>query len=76
VSPQSAPIDDLDGLREQMRRLDESLRGGDVPRPANWGGYLLRASRVELWTSGEDRLHDRVLCERQGELWIAQRLAP
>jgi pyridoxamine 5'-phosphate oxidase len=76
VSPQSAPIDDLDGLREQKRRLDESLRGGEVPRPAHWGGYLLRANVVELWTSGEDRLHDRVQYERQGSLWTPRRLAP
>jgi pyridoxamine 5'-phosphate oxidase len=76
VSPQSAPIDDLDDLRDRMRRLDESLRGGEVPRPANWGGYLIRADRVELWTSGKDRLHDRVAYERQGEVWVARRLAP
>jgi pyridoxamine 5'-phosphate oxidase len=76
VSPQSAPIPDLDGLREQKRALAERLDGGPVPRPASWGGYLLVASSVELWTSGEDRLHDRVLYERRGEVWIPQRLAP
>jgi pyridoxamine 5'-phosphate oxidase len=76
VSPQSAPIADLDGLREQKRRLDERLQGGEVPRPASWGGYLLRADSVELWTSGADRLHDRVLYERQGVAWTSRRLAP
>ena len=76
VSPQSAPIGDLDRLREQKRALAERLHGGPVPRPANWGGYLLVARCVELWTSGEDRLHDRVLYERRGEVWIPQRLAP
>jgi pyridoxamine 5'-phosphate oxidase len=76
VSPQSAIIDSLDDLREQKRRLDESLQGAEVPRPANWGGYLLRSSAVELWTSGEDRLHDRVRYERQGDVWMPRRLAP
>jgi pyridoxamine 5'-phosphate oxidase len=76
VSPQSAPIAGLDDLRDRRRRLDESLRGGEVPRPPNWGGYRLRAGSVELWTSGDDRLHDRVLYVRRGEAWVAERLAP
>ncbi len=76
VSPQSAPIDSLDGLRQQRQELDERLHGGQVPRPENWGGYRLRTSSVELWTSGEDRLHDRIRYERRGDLWIPQRLAP
>jgi pyridoxamine 5'-phosphate oxidase len=76
VSPQSETIAGLDDLREQMRRLDEALGGVEVPRPANWGGYLLRTNAVELWTSGADRLHDRVRYERQGNVWTARRLAP
>jgi pyridoxamine 5'-phosphate oxidase len=76
VSPQSAPIESLDELRERRRRLDESLHGGEVPRPPNWGGYRLRASSVELWTSGEDRLHDRIHYQRRGDVWVPERLAP
>jgi pyridoxamine 5'-phosphate oxidase len=76
VSPQSAVIDSLDSLREERRRLDDALRGAEIPRPANWGGYLLRTNAVELWTSGQDRLHDRVRYERQGDVWTARRLAP
>ena len=76
VSPQSEPIENLDELRERRRQLDESLHGGPVPRPSNWGGYRIHASSVELWTSGEDRLHDRIRYEREGSVWVAQRLAP
>jgi pyridoxamine 5'-phosphate oxidase len=76
VSPQSAPIESLDDLRERKRRLDESLHGGPVPRPPSWGGYRLRAHSVELWTRGDDRLHDRVRYERRGEVWVPQRLGP
>jgi pyridoxamine 5'-phosphate oxidase len=76
VSPQSTPLEDLGALREQMRSLDMSLQGSEVPRPAHWGGYLVRAAVVELWTSGADRLHDRVEYERHGDGWIARRLAP
>ena len=76
VSPQSAPIESLEDLRERRRQLEESLNGGEVQRPPNWGGYRLCASTVELWTGGEDRLHDRVRYELRGEVWVSQRLAP
>jgi pyridoxamine 5'-phosphate oxidase len=76
VSPQSATIESLEVLREQRRLLDESLRGREVPRPTNWGGYRLLARSVELWTSGEGRLHDRVLYERRGDGWESKRLGP
>ena len=35
--------------------------GGAVPRPDNWGGYLLRPSHAEFWQHRESRLHDRVI---------------
>ncbi len=78
VSPQSAPIESLERLREEKRRLEASLGGAAVPRPPRWGGYLLQAIRVELWTNGEDRLHERLLFERAapGSHWVLQRLAP
>jgi pyridoxamine 5'-phosphate oxidase len=76
VSPQSEIIDELAPLRQRMRELDGALQGAQVPRPAHWGGYLLRANVVELWTSGADRLHDRFHYRRQGDVWVARRLAP
>jgi pyridoxamine 5'-phosphate oxidase len=76
VSPQSEIIDDLGALRGRMRELEGALRGTEVPRPAHWGGYLLRANVVELWTSGADRLHDRLRYQRQGDAWLPRRLAP
>jgi len=81
VSPQSAPIESLEQLRAERRRLEDSLHGAEVPRPARWGGYRLHATRAELWTRGADRLHDRVQFDRRGgpggdAAWQIQRLAP
>ena len=30
-----------------------------IARPAHWGGYRLWADRVELWSAGPGRIHDR-----------------
>lgn len=76
VSPQSRPITAIEDLYARCADLEASLAGAPVPRPAHWGGYLLRATSVELWRGGVDRLHDRLLYARRGELWEQTRLAP
>ena len=54
-----------------------------VPRPENWGGYLVRPEVVEFWQGQPSRLHDRLRFVRTGEgnlddraAWQVQRLAP
>ena len=50
---------------------------GEVPLPADWGGYALRPRWIEFWESREDRLHDRLrYARRPGGVWRLERLAP
>ncbi len=76
ASPQSEPL----GSRRELDRLvDEAearFAGAEVPRPAHWGGYLLRPLTVEFWQGQVGRLHDRFRYRREGELWTIERLAP
>ena len=76
VSPQSQPIDSLDELLARQSALDAELAGRAVERPANWGGFDLRATAVELWRSGPSRLHDCMRYERKGAGWVATRRGP
>jgi pyridoxamine 5'-phosphate oxidase len=76
VSPQSRPIASLEALREKQRALEAELSGRPVPRPASWGGYRITATRVELWTSGADRMHERLVFERTGDAWQKSLLGP
>jgi pyridoxamine 5'-phosphate oxidase len=92
ASEQSRPIGSrhelLAKVRETMVRfgLDparppEAGAVVNIPRPPHWGGFRLRADRVELWVSGPGRIHERALWQRDaaasGEvLWTAQRLQP
>jgi pyridoxamine 5'-phosphate oxidase len=77
ASPQSQPIESLDEVLRRQHELAAEYASKEVPRPPNWGGYLLRASAVELWRGGADRLHERLRYDRQasGE-WAERRLAP
>ena len=56
-----------------QRFSDESQ---EIPRPANWGGYLIRPKAIEFWHGRPSRLHDRISFRREGEEWKMARLAP
>ena len=75
ASPQSRPLADraeLDGLyAEAQERF-----GDNVPLPPTWGGFRLVADAYEFWQHGDDRLHDRIRYEREGDGWSLTRLAP
>ena len=71
VSPQSAVIAGREGLERAAAAL-----GDDVPRPQDWGGYLLVPSLWEFWQHRVDRLHDRFRYRRGEGGWVVERLAP
>jgi pyridoxamine 5'-phosphate oxidase len=76
ASPQSSPLASAAELREAFDRVSARFAGQTVPRPDNWGGYRVRPARIEVWTAGQYRLHDRVLYTRRGEGWTVERLYP
>ncbi len=97
ASPQSAVI----GERADLERLTSAAEArfseapqagqapkpkpGGVPRPAHWGGYLVRPLSVEFWQGRRSRLHDRLRYRRPAaeaglptgrSNWTVERLAP
>ena len=75
ASPQSRPLTS----RAELERLwaDAAARHGDDPQlPPHWGGYRLVPDAYEFWEHGDDRLHDRIRYERDGDRWSITRLAP
>jgi pyridoxamine 5'-phosphate oxidase len=75
ISPQSRPVE-RDELDRRYKELAQELGDADVPRPAHWGGYLLRPDVIEFWQGRDSRMHDRFLYSRQREGWGIERLAP
>jgi pyridoxamine 5'-phosphate oxidase len=76
ASPQSRPVANRDVLEAAVAELASRHPDGDVPRPEEWGGLRLVASRFEFWQHGDDRLHDRFRYRREGEIWTVDRLGP
>ena len=78
ASDQSRPIRDRAEL--EKRYAEAAARFGDdepVPRPPYWGGFRIVPRRIEFWQGRENRLHDRLLYERQEDgSWKRGRLMP
>jgi pyridoxamine 5'-phosphate oxidase len=89
ASEQSSVIPSREELDTSMQQKEAEFRDRDVPRPPHWGGYRLLPSRIEFWTGRDDRMHDRMVYEREiprkgpgpssdeaDSGWRSQRLAP
>ncbi len=81
VSEQSRPLVDDESLNVaaakkaaelglDYARLDPANPAA-IPRPDHWGGYRLWIERVEFWSEGAGRFHDRVLYSRTLDLRVA-----
>ncbi|MBH8569335.1 pyridoxamine 5'-phosphate oxidase [Microvirga sp. STS02] len=77
ASPQSQVIGSREELEAREEAVAEEFGAQDpLPRPAHWGGYILRPTRLELWQGRPSRLHDRIVYELEGATWKRSRLAP
>jgi pyridoxamine 5'-phosphate oxidase len=77
VSHQSQPVPDRGYLEREMAELVARYDGREIPCPPHWGGYRMRADRIEFWQGREHRLHDRIDYRRTADGgWQIQRLAP
>jgi len=76
ASRQGAPLASRDELRARYEEMSRRFADGPVPRPPFWGGYGLRAERIEVWQADPHRLHHRVGYERGPNGWRHQILSP
>ena len=76
ASRQSRPLDSRATLETAVAALDERYRGRPIPRPAYWHGFRVRPYQIEFWADRDNRLHDRIVYEREGQGWKLSRLAP
>jgi pyridoxamine 5'-phosphate oxidase len=77
ASPQSQTIDSREALEQRLAELEQQHGTGELPLPANWGGFRLAPQTFELWQQRHDRLHDRLRYRRGADArWVLERLAP
>jgi len=77
VSPQSQVVPSREYLENNLKELEQQFEGRKIPRPQNWGGYLVKPVSIEFWQGRPNRLHDRIRYTLQDDYsWKIERLAP
>ncbi len=65
VSRQSQVASSYSDIEAQVKEFLEQYSDTDIPKPVNWGGYLLQPSYFEFWRGHTSRLHDRIAFSRK-----------
>lgn len=76
-SLQSTTLERREDLLERVRLTEERFADATIPRPPFWSGFRVIPHRIEFWSAGEFRLHDRIVYERiDGGEWYTRTLYP
>jgi pyridoxamine 5'-phosphate oxidase len=76
ASDQSRALDSRATFEGRYEAIRERFEGGEVPRPPRWSGWRVAPERIEFWTDGAHRLHERRLFTRAGDGWNEGLLYP
>jgi pyridoxamine 5'-phosphate oxidase len=77
VSPQSQIIDGMEEIQKKWEEAEARYDGKTIPKPAFWGGYLVKPQIIEFWQGRQSRLHDRIVFKKADKKsWKIIRLAP
>lgn len=75
VSRQGQPIADIEPLRARHAHLLDAMEA-PPECPPDWGAIRVRPDAIEFFSESADRMHDRLLYERDGPDWSVTRLSP
>lgn len=77
ASDQSKPIASREALNKKLQSFERKFAGKEIPRPENWGGFLIKPIAMEFWQGRPNRMHDRILFTLQKDYaWKVERLQP
>lgn len=76
ASLQSRILPDRSELEARFAEIERRYADQAVPRPPNWGGYVVAPERIEFWYGARFRLHERVCYEHGRDGWSKALLYP
>ena len=75
-SNQSSVIPSRSFLEDEFKKIKKQFENTNIPRPTNWGGFIVKPIEYEFWQGRENRLHDRIRYNQKDNKWIIERLSP
>lgn len=76
-TPQSGIIASREALQQRFDAAFAQYQDVEkLPKPEFWGGYRLVPNYYEFWQGRPNRLHDRIIYQKQDDDWTIQRLMP
>ena len=76
ASRQTRALEGRFELEAEVAKFAAKFHIGKVARPPFWSGFRIDPVRIEFWSEGAFRLHDRVEYQRDGENWTTRNLFP
>lgn len=76
VSQQSNVIESRKVLENNLTELEKEYENKEVPKPEDWGGFLIKPISIEFWQGRPNRLHDRIRYTLNDDEWVIERLEP
>lgn len=76
ASAQSEKIMNRSCLEEKVKEIESKYEEKQIPKPKDWGGYILHPNKLEFWQGRSSRLHDRFEYEMIDGCWNIARLSP
>jgi len=75
ASDQSRPLETRATLEARFAEMQARFQS-DVPRPPRWSGFRVAPERIEFWSDGAHRLHERRLFVQDSNGWHESLLYP
>lgn len=76
VSHQSEVIASREVLEQRLKSLEQEYAHTEIPKPEDWGGYIIVPQQLEFWQGRRNRLHDRIRYTPYLDRWVKERLSP
>jgi pyridoxamine 5'-phosphate oxidase len=77
ASKQSSIVNSREALDESLKTYQQQFEGKEIPRPAHWGGFMVKPVSIEFWQGRPNRMHDRIRYTLLEDFsWNLERLAP